>query len=468
SIAVLGTGSDVGKSIVTAGICRVLTRAGKRVAPFKSQNMSNNASPALITNSWGEIGTAQALQAEACGLMPRVEMNPILLKSGGRSSDGAYLCSVIVLGKHYVTQTYGALGEQTSRIMELVLKAHASLADVTNSEVVVCEGAGSCTELNLMERDVVNLPLVRKLNCPWLLVADIDKGGVFAQIIGTRECVEPSDWNRCCGVIVNRLRGDASYFEPGPSMIEERVGKPVFVVPWLHGLHLPEEDGVGGNLGTSFTSSSYSDGGMKFNVAVVAYPHVAIDSDLVPVERDNMIELKWHRDVMPPPYPETHAIILPGSRLTRSDLVWLTRQTRWSEYIKDHVNRGGVVVGICGGYQMLGTMVSDDGGVEGMVHDGDNICTAGLGLLPAVTTIESTDQKVVSPRTAILDGEEIHGFELHCGKTVTANEEDGDFDFELTEVKPLLHLKDTNEYDGMRVGKVAGCYLHCLFSNQYA
>ena len=172
----------------------------------------------------GEIGTAQALQAEACRQIPRVEMNPVLLKSGGKDKKtGEYLCSVVVMGQQVVTETYGKLGQRTSDLRKMVVDCHDALAEVTKAEAIVIEGAGSCTELNLMERDIVNLPLVRELNCPWLLVANIDPGGVFAQIVGTKMCVSEEDWEQCVGVIVNKLRGEAKYFEPGPKMIAVRI-----------------------------------------------------------------------------------------------------------------------------------------------------------------------------------------------------------------------------------------------------
>lgn len=248
SIAVLGTMSDAGKSIITAGLCRVMTNHGMRVAPFKGQNMSNNSSPALLPegerrhrlykafkkavggdfpkseekpdSGYGEIGTAQSLQAEACKTIPRVEMNPVLLKSGGQNKKGEYLCSVLVLGKQVARETYGDLGKRTTDLRTMVLESHQALADVTDCDAIVMEGAGSCTELNLMERDIVNLPLVRALQCPWLLVANIDCGGVFAQIVGTKMCVSNRDWSLCAGIVVNKLRGEAKYFEPGPEMIE--------------------------------------------------------------------------------------------------------------------------------------------------------------------------------------------------------------------------------------------------------
>jgi adenosylcobyric acid synthase len=389
-------------------------------------------------------------------------MNPVLLKSGGRrESDGAYLCSVLVMGKHYANEDFGALGNRTEDLRDQVLEAHASLARVTISDLIVVEGAGSCTELNLMERDIVNLPLVRRLNCLWLLVADIDKGGVFAQIVGTKACVTEDDWRLCCGIVINRLRGEVKYFEPGPSMIEEMVGKKVFVVPWVNNLHLPEEDAVGietkiQNEGKS-TSDQSEEQQNKPLVVVVAFPHIAIESDILPLERDESIRVEWRRNLLPnAPYPETAAVVLPGSRLTRSDLKWLTEETGWGEWIINHVQRGGTVLGLCGGYQMLGTTVNDENGI-----DGPPGITAGLGLLSLNTTFAPVDQKIVMPRSAQLLGtnEMVQGFELRCGRTEITSPDT---------TEPVLRLNETGDADGARVGNVSGSYLHGLLESATA
>lgn len=493
SIAVLGTGSDVGKSVISAGICRILSNNSVTVAPFKAQNMSNNAEPALLSSHhnnthvspssthskyeyhrtdannsrrlWGEIGSAQSLQAQACRIIPRVEMNPILLKSGGRrESDGAFLCNVIVMGSSFAVEDYGALGQRTETLKTLVLEAHKQLAEVTGAQVIVIEGAGSCTELNLMERDVVNLPLVRALNCPWLLVANIDPGGVFAQIVGTKACVSKEDWDLCAGVIVNRLRGDVKYFEPGPKMLEEMVGKPIFVVPYLSDLNLPEEDGLGveRRLANENEPIVVDDTTLK-RVVVIAYPHIAITSDLIPLENDDNFKVHWRRHCIPTQtYPELSAIILPGSRLTRSDLEWL-KQTEWVSYIETFVKLGGHVLGICGGYQMLGRKVLDPVGVEG-----ESGITMGLGYLPITTIIEPAECKVVRPRRGRLfrTNLPVNGFELHCGRT--SNSDDGACSL------PLVTFLDSNECqqlstkDGTQVGNVRGTYIHGILKTKRA
>jgi adenosylcobyric acid synthase len=558
SLAVLGTGSDVGKSVIAAGLCRLLANNHLRVAPFKAQNMSNNSHPALISKdnsddegsnstnkgngnvktisngAWGEIGVAQAVQAEACRLVPRVEMNPLLLKSGGRrESTGEYLCSVVVLGKHLCTEDYGALGNRTDELRNLILDAHDRLGTQTDAQCIVLEGAGSCTELNLMDRDVVNLPLVRQLNCPWLLVANIDPGGVFAQIVGTKACVTERDWELCAGIVVNKLRGETKYFEPGPAMIEEMVGKKVFVVPYKYDLNLPEEDGLGverrlakEHLLSSTSSTGSDDNAKKMKnkptVVVLAYPHVAITSDLTPLESDPLLNVEWRRHVLPDaPYPHVEAIILPGSRLTRSDLDWL-KTTPWFDFLKQHAAKGGAILGLCGGYQMLGMTVADPDGVEGAPGVSD-----GLGLLPVETTIATASCKIVTPRAGVLyhpcgttttpggdsvdaDGLvvedlkalSVEGFELHCGRTAkitdndteqnntTSTEQGGAADgpeptaSTLGSAQPLViftddiskTMHDTNggdasseaatDEEGIRVGRVCGTYLHGILAKR--
>ena len=558
SLAVLGTGSDVGKSTIAAGLCRLLSNNGVRVAPFKGQNMSNNSQPALRHDgTYGEIGTAQVIQAEACRILPRVEMNPVLLKSGGRrDSDGAYLCSVHVLGKALVVEDYGALGKRTEELRSMVLDAHNRLADVTDAEVIILEGAGSCTELNLMERDIVNLPLIRKLKpaCRWLLVANIDPGGVFAQVVGTKACLSQEDWDQCCGVVINRLRGEAKYFEPGPRILEEMVGKPIFVVPYVYDMNLPEgsfsfrcltqfhhkdipqsycthqllsfhhphfvlslfvEDGLGverrlaNEMSETSTCSTITDTSQrKPIVVIIAYPHISITSDLTPVENDHSFHVVWRRHGPPPkPYPHTAAVILPGSRLSLSDLKWLQSKPDWIDFLRTHVERGGVLLGLCGGYQILGMSISDPDGIEG-----DDGTSPGLGFLPIQTIIAPVSTNIVTPRVghlllhdftekqhnqhcksdddscnkdihSIYDRVAVKGFELRCGRIVRVDSETEDCVSCVSigvRIRPLLQLKkrDYNtdkddsfaeeEDEGMCNGNIYGTYLHDILASQQA
>ncbi|CAJ1958806.1 unnamed protein product [Cylindrotheca closterium] len=518
SIAVLGTMSDAGKSIITAGICRVFSNHGVRVAPFKGQNMSNNAAPALIPErdrreplykafeqviskkkagskskkgegssssslnaskseeqGYGEIGTAQALQAEACRLVPRVEMNPLLLKSGGKNEKGEYMCSVVVLGKQIVRETYGDLGKRTGPMKEMILQSHRALAQATDASVIVLEGAGSCTELNLASRDVVNLSLVRALKCRWILVANIDCGGVFAQIVGTKACLSKEDWDACAGVIVNKLRGEAKYFEPGPSILEKMVSKPIFVVPYLYNLNLPEEDGLGIERRLAWETSGTvpnptgpdaNKDYKKPTVVVVAYPHIAIADDLCPLENDPRFEVQWRRRRIPArPYPDVTAIILPGSRLTQLDLKWL-HDSGWAKFIQKHAAAGGVVLGICGGYQMLGWSVDDPHNVESS-HSSDNKDVAkntsrpGVGLLPIETTLKPAECKIVRPLKGKLlpSNLPVNGFELHCGISKIVL---GSIPTKPKDTAPLMEFENGRP-EGMVHGlnqNVKGTYMH--------
>lgn len=412
-------------------------------------------------------------------------MNPILLKSGGRrESDGAYLCSVLVMGKHYATEDYGALGSRTETLMELVLDAHGQLA--RDSDVIVLEGAGSCTELNLMERDVVNLPLVRRLDCPWLLVANIDPGGVFAQIVGTKACLPKEDWDLCVGVIINKLRGEAKYFEPGPAMLQEMVGKPIFVVPYLYNINIAEEDGMGlertlANEHTAYEQEGKAgEGGNKKRVVVICYPHISMTDDMLPVEMDSRFQVEWRRHSKPKLDPLTTVVVLPGSRQTRADLKWLL-SSHWKDFLTDHAAGGGTVLGLCGGFQMLGETIVDTEGVESGAPGTD----IALGLLPVTTTLESTDKKVVKAQTATLQPTivtegtaqgaiPVEGFEIHCGQTVSLVKDVVDADSAVVTdghksklLRPLLQVSDGGD-DGFTNGQIHGTYLHGILQSSAA
>ena len=439
-----------------------MTNHGLSVAPFKGQNMSNNSRPALLPHGkgYGEIGIAQAIQAEACRILPRVEMNPVLLKSGGRRpTDGAYLCSVFVLGQLLATEDYGQLKERTHTLMNLVLNAHQQLHQVTKAQMIVLEGAGSCTELNLMDRDIVNLPLVRKLKCPWLLVANIDPGGVFAQIVGTKACLPDSDWDMCVGIVINKLRGEVKYFEPGPAMLQEMVGKPIFVVPYLNNLNIAEEDGMGVERRLKGEKNKTSSTTNKNPiVVVVSYPHIAMTEDLLPLESDDRYHLDWRRDSKPTNPPD--AILLPGSRQTQCDMEWLVH-TGWDTYIKDFVRNGGRILGICGGYQMMGLEIIDEIGVEcGPVGS-----IPGLGLFAIRTVLEPTEVKVVRPQSATLltgdgcDDIQLEGYEVHCGTTTPIND---------VSSQSLIRFYSGQEDGSTQNGRVHGCYLHGILRSKAA
>jgi adenosylcobyric acid synthase len=296
-------------------------------------------------------------------------------------------------------------------------------------------------------------------------VANIDCGGVFAQVVGTKMCVSERDWALCVGVIVNKLRGETKYFEPGPRMLERMVGKPVYVVPFLDDLNLPEEDGLGIERRLAWekgvlTRQSNMLG--KPVVVVVAYPHTAIADDLCPLEQDERFHVEWRRKRMPKLYPSTTALILPGSRLTMIDMKWLI-DSGWADFIRKHRAAGGSVVGLCGGYQMLGRTLSDPVAVEGVAET-----RQGIGLLPISTIIAPVECKVVKPRKGQLypSGIHVEGFELHCGVSNVLSEQVRMLGRD-SGIAPLLAFEN-GKPEGMRLGKVCGTYLHGIFRSEEA
>jgi len=319
----------------------------------------------------------------------------------------------------------------------------------------------------------------QQLNCPWLLVANIDCGGVFAQVIGTKACLPSSDWELCAGIIINKLRGELKYFEPGPKMIQDLVGKPVYVIPYLENLNLSEEDGLGveRRLNKEFklepreiktSRGDNNDGGdyTKIIVVVIAYPHIAIADDIRPVEADSRFLVEWRREKIPLPYPHTSTVILPGSRLTRSDLHWLTQETKWGDFLREHLRAGGNILGICGGYQMLGMAVEDLQGFEGKPG-----ITNGLKLLPIHTVMGSPNCKLVRPRCATLivseplkQGIAVQGFELHCGRSSVM---DGNGFVSVENPSPLL-IFENGEKEGQSTSFVKGTYLHGVLQSAKA
>lgn len=390
-------------------------------------------------------------------------MNPILLKSGGqRESDGAYLCSIFVRGKLLATEDFGALKRRTKTLMDLVVNAYHAL----QADVVILEGAGSCTELNLLDRDVVNLPLVvGRLQSPWVLVANIDPGGVFAQIIGTKACVSAAEWDLCVGIVVNKLRGDAKYFEPGPRILQERVGnKPIFVIPYLYNINIAEEDGMG--LERKLAREHLLDDQVdettthnKTRIVVVCYPHISMTDDLLPVEQDERLQVEWRRMVVPLRPPA--AIVLPGSRQTRTDMEWLAQQSPWVAYLRDFAAKGGKILGLCGGYQMLGHKIVDALGIESGTA---GTTTDGLGILPVTTTLERA-KVVQGTRTATVMSQDhiaVQGFEIHSGQTVLDAE---DCDAKNNLGSPLLCWPDDST-DGWIKSTIAGTYLHGILESR--
>jgi len=426
SLLIAGTSSDAGKSIVTAGICRWLARQGHSVAPFKAQNMSLNS---FVTRSGEEIGRAQAAQARACGIEPTAAMNPVLLKPG---TDGR--SQLIVLGKT-VTETdaagYWANGHQR-RLLDVVVGTYLDLA--ARFEMVICEGAGSPAEINLRDTDIVNMGFARAAAVPTVLVGDIDRGGVFASFVGTLAVLEPADQALVAGFLVNKFRGDMSLLTPGLDMLEQFTGRPTLgVLPFLTGLGVDAEDAIDWAL---LRAGGPPLGADVLRVTVVALPRMSNHTDVDALACEPGVVVRFARQAAE--LADADLIVLPGSRATVTDLAWL-RERRIDEAIARHVARGLPVLGICGGYEMLGTVIDDD--VEsGAGH------VAGLGLLPVQTTF-GHEKVLERPARTLADGVEVHGYEIHLG-VVTR---DGGEPFFADE--------------GCRVDAVAGTVWHGLLEN---
>ncbi|GJL57254.1 MAG: cobyric acid synthase [Nitrospirales bacterium] len=398
ALAILGTGSDVGKSLVTAGLCRLLHRAGVRVAPFKAQNMSLNS---FVTTDGGEMGRAQVLQAQACRLPPHVDMNPILLKPEADAKS-----QVIVQGKVWRSQNALDYFERKSQLFDFVKGSYDRLSK--QYDVMVIEGAGSAAEMNLRDRDIVNWPMVEMADAAVVLVADIDRGGVFAQVIGTMDLLASEERQRVIGVVINKFRGDLTLFEDGVSIIEERTGVPVLgVLPYLRNLELDQEDSVDIHRfrKTAFEADTV-------NIAVVLLPHMSNFTDFNQVAAEPDVALRFVAS--PQELQEADAIILPGSKTTIADLEYL-RKAGFEEAVMTHVQRGTEIMGVCGGFQMLGKEISDPEHVE------TGGSTKGLGLLAVETELRPHKNTVQVRARSLLEswGHEypVEGYEIHMGDT---------------------------------------------------
>ncbi len=391
-LMVQGCTSDAGKSTLVAALCRWLRRRGVRVAPFKPQNMALNSA---VTIDGGEIGRAQAVQAQACGLPPHTDFNPILLKP---SSDiGA---QVIVHG-HPVAQLDASAYHDYKRIaMEAVLASHARLC--AQYEVVVVEGAGSPAEINLRANDIANMGYAEAVDCPVILVVDIDRGGSFAHLVGTLALLSDSEQARVVGFVINRFRGDIALLQPGLDWLEAQTGKPVLgVLPYLHGLCLEAEDAL--------PRARDGKADARLRVVVPALPRISNHTDFDALRQHPQVECTYVGPAETP--PPCDLIVLPGSKATRADLAWL-RANGWEDALARHLRYGGRVIGICGGLQMLGRAVHDPDGIEGPAGSSE-----GFGWLDFETTLAPRKQlRNVEARLAdALGGARVRGYEIHCG-----------------------------------------------------
>ncbi|MEH6470741.1 MAG: cobyric acid synthase [Halopseudomonas sp.] len=432
TLMVQGTTSDAGKSALVTGICRLLKRRGWSVAPFKPQNMALNSA---VTTDGGEIGRAQAAQARACGLEPHSDMNPVLLKPN--TDTGA---QVIIQGKALAEMEATDYHQYKTRAMAAVLESHARLE--RQYDWIIVEGAGSPAEINLRDRDIANMGFAEAVDCPVIIVADIDRGGVFAHLVGTLELLSPSEQARVEGFVINRFRGDIALLQSGLDWLEARTEKPVLgVVPYLHGLYLEAEDAL------AWSSDTVEDQ-PRLKVVVPVTPRISNHTDFDPLRLHPQVDIQFiGPDQTPPP---ADLIILAGSKSVGADLNWL-RQQGWQTVLDKHLRYGGKLLGICGGFQMLGLNIHDPEGIEGPA-----MSYPGLGLLDFDTTLKPTKQ-LRRVEGQLLQADRIvaiSGYEIHAGISSGIALE-----------QPLVKLQ--GRVDGVRSddGQLQGTYLHGLFDH---
>jgi len=443
ALMIQGTASSVGKSMTVAALCRIYHRRGIRVAPFKAQNMSNNAA---VTPDGGEIGRAQALQAIAAGLEPRVEMNPILLKPETDSRS-----QVIVLGKVWKSLRAGEFYGEKEYLWQVVTKSLDQL--LSTYELVIIEGAGSPVELNLRSGDIVNMEVAKYAKAPVILVGDIERGGIFAQLLGTLWLLPPEERKLVTGLIVNKFRGEETLFREGVKILENRSGVPVLgVVHYVQGLGLPEEDAA------TIENTGNATGGIS--IAVIHLPHISNFDDFDPLDSESGVEIRF---VGPQEkLDDFSAVVIPGTKSTMADAAWMRRNGLF-ERIVDFRKKGGKVLGICGGYQILGRVIRDPLHIESREDR-----TEGIGLLPTETIF--SERKVTARVEALimpglpewlsdLGGVKMHGYEIHNGYTVGN--------------RPWVRIMNRNgtsieiESGDVSVdGRVLGTYLHGIFENE--
>ncbi len=429
-----GTGSSVGKSLIVAGLCRAFARRGLLVAPFKPQNMSNNAA---VTADGGEIGRAQALQARAAYIAPSVHMNPVLLKP--QSEIGA---QIVLRGAVVGTAPARAWQTRKREFLPALLESFATLGAAR--DLILVEGAGSPAEINLRQNDIANMGFARAADLPVVLVGDIDRGGVIASVIGTKTVLAAEDAALIRGFIINRMRGDASLFAEGMAIIAARTGwAPLGLVPHFpKARHLPAEDAA--------DLAPRAETGGRLRITVPLLPHIANFDDLDPLFAEPEIAL-----TLAPrgaPLPEADVIILPGSKATRADLAAL-RAEGWDIDLLAHHRQGGAVIGICGGFQMLGDDIADPDGIEGEAGE-----SRGLGLLAFRTVLGHKKNLAEAAGINLLDHTPVRGYEMHLGESVGP-----------ALAHPLHRLAD-GATDGAVApdGRVFGTYLHGMFGDDAA
>lgn len=434
ALMVQGTTSDAGKSVLTAGLCRVLARKGIKVAPFKSQNMALNSA---VTKDGGEIGRAQAVQAQAACIEPTVHMNPVLLKPN--TDVGA---QIIVQGKAIADMDAIGYNGYKKVVMGPIMESFGILQD--EYQTVIIEGAGSPAEINLRENDVANMGFAEKADVPVIIIADIDRGGVFAHLYGTLALLSESEQARVIGFVINRFRGDIKLLESGLDWLEEKTGKPVLgVLPYLHGLMLEAEDAI--NVQQVEAADE------QLNVVVPVLTRVSNHTDFDPLRMHPQVNLQFVGKGQQ--IPPTDLIIIPGTKSVRSDLAFL-REQGWDKQIERHLRLGGKVMGICGGYQMLGESIADPDGIEGDAGE-----SQGLGYLQTSTILAPEKQLKQTVGTLQLPDQQavpVRGYEIHAGITsgIQAN--------------APVQLQDGPDGQLGIDNQVFGTYLHGIFEQTEA
>ena len=429
-IMVQGTMSGAGKSLLCAALCRIFAQDGYRVAPFKSQNMALNS---FVTRDGLEMGRAQVVQAQAAGVEPDVRMNPILLKP---SSDTG--SQVIVGGEVRGQMSAASYFRMKRQLIPEILAAFDSLS--TEADIVVIEGAGSPAEINLKADDIVNMGLAKLVDAPVLLAGDIDRGGVFAQLYGTVALLEPEERARIAGLVINKFRGDVDILRPGLAMLEEKTGLPVLgVVPYLH-VEIEDEDSLSERLNAR-------DAVKPLDVAVIRLPHISNFTDFIPLEQHELLGVRYVQRARELGAPDL--VILPGTKNTMEDLLWL-RQSGLEAAVRRLAQAQTPVLGVCGGYQMLGQTLDDPAGTE----SGKPMSLAGLGLLPTRTTFDAQKRRTQVRAVALgapFAGARMTGYEIHNGRTTVNGE-------------PFCRLADGTP-EGCVCKNVFGTYLHGLFDS---
>jgi adenosylcobyric acid synthase len=440
-LMIQGTGSNVGKSVLVAGLGRMFLQDGYRVAPFKSQNMALNS---FVTRDGHEMGRAQAVQAQACRLAPDVLMNPVLIKP---SSD--CLAQVVVMGKPAFNLPAETFLTYKERVEDKVRSAYAALAEAY--DVIVIEGAGSPAEINLREGDIVNMAMAEIADAPVILVGDIDKGGVFASFVGTLELLLPHERERIRGFIINKFRGSRSLLQPAIDFLEKRTGRMVFgVIPYFTDIKIPEEDSLASKA--KLVPKRAAD---AIDIAVVFLPHVSNFTDFDPFEDEPDVNLRYLRPGESVGTPD--ALILPGTKSTVDDLAYLRRNGIDSQIVSLAKNGATAVIGVCGGYQMLGTTLLDPDGVETQEKE-----TAGLGLLDVETAFLPEKALCQAEAVDIESGLAVHGYEIHMGVTRR-----GPGSRPVFKIVRRRAEGDWSPEDGARAveGDVWGTYLHGVFDD---